>query len=101
MCGVDMSGNKAKRTERLCAVEPLEDNLAFEVVDGRETWHPRWKDNIDDEVNVQFIKAVINRIQQNEDVSSILLVDAVLVLTSIFVAATSRRQKRQRGDQRC
>jgi hypothetical protein len=73
MCGVDMTGNKAKRTEQLCAVEPLEDDLAFELVNGKETWHPRWKDKIDDEINAQFIKAVINRIQQNEEVSVISL----------------------------
>jgi len=99
MCGVDTSGNKAKHTERLCAVKPLEDNLAFELVDGKETWHPRWKGNIDDEVNAQFIKAVINRVQQNEEVSLISLDDCVLVLTLIFDAATSR-QERQGGDQR-
>ena len=55
MCGVEMSSNKAKRTAQLCAVKPLDDDLAFELVDGRETWHPRWKDKIDDEVNSQFI----------------------------------------------
>jgi hypothetical protein len=69
MCGVDMSVNKAKRTEQLCVVKPLKDNLAFELVNGNEIWHPCWKDKIDDEVNAQFIRAVINHIQQNKEVS--------------------------------
>ncbi len=99
MCGVNMSSNKAKHTTHLCVVKPLEGDLAFELVDGRETWHPRWKDKIDDEVNAQFIQAVISHIQKNEEVSLVSLDDHVLVLT--FDAATSRRQQWQGGDKRC
>ena len=99
MCGVNMSSNKAKRTAQLCAVKPLEGNLAFKLVDGRETWHPRWKDKIDNEVNAQFIQAVISHIQKNEEVSLVSLDDHVLVLT--FDAATLRHQQWQRGDKRC
>ena len=97
MCGVDISGNKAKCTEQLCAVKLLEDNLTFELVDGKETWHPCWKDKIDDEVNTQFIKAVINRIQQNEEVSLVSLDNGVLVLTLISDAATSSQQWQRRN----
>ena len=99
MCGVDMSGNKVKHTKELCAVKLLEEDKAFELVDWNEVWHPCWKDKIDDEVNAQFIKAVINRTQQNEEVSLVSLDNGVLVLT--FDAASSKPQQQQRGDKRC
>jgi len=83
-----MSGNKVKHTKELCAVKPLEEDKAFELVDGNKVWHPHWKDKIDDEVNAQFIKAVINRTQQNEEVSLVSLDNGVLVLT--FDAASLR-----------
>jgi hypothetical protein len=71
MCGMEMSGSKSKRTDELCAVKPLEDEEAFELLGdtGREVWHPVWKGNIDDKVNALFIKSVIQRIWQNEKVS--------------------------------
>jgi hypothetical protein len=69
MCGVEMTGNKSKRTDELCAVQPLEDEEAFQIVDGKEVWHPVWKGNIDDKVNALFVKNVIQRIWQNEKVS--------------------------------
>jgi hypothetical protein len=80
-------------------MKPLEDNLAFELIDRKETWHPCWKGNINDKVNVQSIKVVINCVQQNKEVSLILLDDCVLVLILIFDAVTSR-QEQQGGDQR-
>src|SRR6266851_1939162 len=97
MCGVDISGNKAKHTKQLCAVKPLENNLTFELVDRKETWHPRWKDKINDEVNAQFIKVVINHIQQNEEVSLVSLDNGVLVLTLISDTATSSQQWQRRN----
>ncbi len=42
MCDVEMGGNKTQRTQELCAVKPLEKGAAFEVVDGRNIWHPIW-----------------------------------------------------------
>lgn len=99
MCGVDMSGNRAKRTAELCAVKELEDDLAFELVDGKEIWHPRWKDKINDEVNAQFLKEMIKCIYQNEEVSLVSLDDRVLILTFILDAATSKSEQRHRGDQ--
>jgi len=99
MCGVKMSSNKAKRTTQLCAVKLLDNDLAFEVVNGKESWHPHWKDKIDDEVNAQFIKVVINCIQQNEEVSLVSPDNGVLVLT--FDAASLRLQQWQGGDKRC
>jgi hypothetical protein len=81
MCGVEMSGNKSKRTDELCAVKPLEDDVAFEIVEGNEVWHPVWKGNIDDKVNALFIKNVIQRIWQNEKVSACLSMCGEEVLT--------------------
>jgi len=91
MCRVKISSNKAKRTAQLYTVKLLDDNLAFKVVNGKETWHPYWKAKIDEEVNAQFIKVVINRIQQNKEVSLVSLNNGVLVLT--FNAASSRPQQ--------
>jgi hypothetical protein len=81
MCGVEMSGNKSKRTDELCAVKPLEDNVAFEIVEGNEVWHPMWKGYIDDKVNALFVKTVIQRIWQNEKVSTCLSMRGEEVLT--------------------
>jgi hypothetical protein len=83
----------------------LEGNLAFErveTVEGKETvtWHPRWKDNINHKVNVQFIKAVIDCTVQNEEVSLVSLNDGVPVLTLLFGTVISRSPQWQRGDQR-
>ena len=75
----------------LCS-EAIGGQSNFELVDGKETWHPHWKDKINDEVNAQFIKVVINRIQQNEEVSLVSLDNGVLVLTLISDTATSSQQ---------
>jgi hypothetical protein len=72
MCGVEMSGSKSKRIDELCTVKPLEDDKAFELVEEKEVWHPVWKGNIDDKVNVLFIKNIIQCIWQNETVSALL-----------------------------
>ena len=40
MYGVKMSSNKAKCTVQLYAVKLLNDDLAFKVINGKETWHP-------------------------------------------------------------
>jgi hypothetical protein len=69
MCGVEESGNKGKRTSVLCGVAPLRSGAPFEIVEGREIWHPIWEGKIDEGVNVQFIKAAIDRIWENEQVS--------------------------------
>lgn len=80
MCGVEGSGNRAKRTSGLCGVAPLENGAPFEIVEGREVWHPVWKGKIDDGVNAQFIKASADRIWENEEVS-ICSVSSKCVLT--------------------
>jgi hypothetical protein len=54
-------------------VAPLESGEAFEVVEGREVWHPMWKGKIDKGVNAQFIKAAADRIWDNEQVSICIL----------------------------
>ena len=69
MCGVEESGNKGKCTTNLCGVRPLEIGTSFEIIEGREVWHPMWKGKIDDGVNVQFIKTAANCIWENKKVS--------------------------------
>ena len=69
MCGLEMTGTKTEHTLQLCSVKPLTNGDAFEVVDGKEIWHPNWAGSISDHVNMQFIQATINRIWQNEEVS--------------------------------
>jgi hypothetical protein len=69
MCGVEETRNKGKRTNDLCGVAPLKTGVLFEIIKGREVWHLVWKGKIDDGVNAQFIKAAIDRIWQNEQVS--------------------------------
>jgi len=81
MCGVEMSSNKSQRTNELCAVKPLEDGRAFEVVGEDTVWHPVWKGNIDDKINVLFIKNVIQRIWDTEKVSAFLSICGQVVLT--------------------
>jgi hypothetical protein len=73
MCGVEETGNKGKRTTDLCGVEPLEGGALFKNVEEKEIWHPVWKGKIDDEVNAWFIKTVVERIWNNEQVSSYIL----------------------------
>ena len=69
LCGVDGTGNKSERMLVLCVVTPLENGIPFKVVKGREIWHPVWNGKINDVVNTQFIKAVIDRIWDNKEVS--------------------------------
>ena len=68
MCDVEMASNKTQHTEELCAVKPLENGAASEVVDGRTIWHPIWDARIDHSVNMQFLKSVVERIENNEKV---------------------------------
>jgi hypothetical protein len=69
ICGVEMSGNKTQRTQKLCAVKPLENGAAFEVINGIEIWHPVWDARVDHIVNAQFLKSVVERIWNNEKVA--------------------------------
>ena len=68
MCNVEMSGNKTQRTQELCAVKALENGAAFEVIDGREIWHPVWDARVDHSVNALFVRTVVDRIWNNEKV---------------------------------
>ena len=72
MCGVESSGSKSKHTDGMCAIEPLENDEAFEIIEGRELWHPVWKGSIDDKVNALFIKSIIQRIWRDENISALL-----------------------------
>ena len=65
---MEMAGNKTQRTEELCAVKPLENGAASEVIDGRMIWHPIWDARIDHSVNMQFLKSVVERIENNKKV---------------------------------
>jgi len=69
MCGVEEFGNKGKRTDGLCAVKPLETGAPYEIVEGREVWHPVWGGKINDFVNATFTKVAAERIWDNEQVS--------------------------------
>ena len=71
LCGVELSSDKTKRIEDLCALEPLPTGDAFEDVDGRDIWHPLWKKPVDSPVNGQFISAVTDRILVNEEVGGL------------------------------
>ncbi len=69
LCGVDGTGNKLEHMLALCAVTPHENGIPFKVVKGQKIWHPVWNGKIDNVVNTQFIKAVIDPIWDNEEVS--------------------------------
>ena len=73
MCDVEESANKGKCTKDLCAVALLERDEPFEIVEGQEVWHPKWKGKIDEKVNAQFVKAAADRIWENEQVSLYIL----------------------------
>ncbi|KAG1747041.1 uncharacterized protein EDB91DRAFT_1079679 [Suillus paluster] len=47
-------------------VMPLKNGWAYEEIDTKQIWHPNWMGNVDDEVNGQFIKEIINFIVDNE-----------------------------------
>ena len=66
---VDGTGNKSECMLALCVVTPLENGIPFKVVKGREIWHPVWNGKINDIVNTQFIKAVIDHVWDNKEVS--------------------------------
>jgi hypothetical protein len=67
-CGLEMMGSKMRHINDLCAVELLEDG-AFKHAGDRDVWHPNWARKIDDNINMQFIKAIGEHIWQNEQVS--------------------------------
>lgn len=69
MCSVEMTGSKTKRTEELCAVQPLANGEAYCRVEDKDVWHPRWTGKIDAKANAEFIKAVADRIWRDEEVS--------------------------------
>lgn len=68
MCGVEMSGNKTRRTQELCAIKPLENGDAFKVIDDRQVWHPVWDARVDHSINAQFLKSVVEHVWNNEKV---------------------------------
>jgi hypothetical protein len=68
LCGVESSSDKTKRIDDLCAVEPLANGQAFEVVNGQDVWHPIWKKPVNHQVNGKFISTVTDRVWENEEV---------------------------------
>lgn len=96
MCGVEESGNKGKRTGDLCGVAPLETGAPFETVEDREVWHPIWKGKIDDIVNAQFIKAVADRIWENELVSICIISRTCVLIFHVEDLECSWRKGRDR-----
>ena len=69
MCGVDMTGSKAQRTQKICAIKPLDNDAAFEDVGGKKVWHPVWEQQVDYSVNTEFLASVVAHILVNETVS--------------------------------
>jgi len=90
MCSVEMSGNKTQCTQELCAVKPLENGAAFEVVDGREVWHPVWDAQVDHSINSQFLKSVIECIWNNEKVSQSVPMETCTHLSSCRIFTTPK-----------
>jgi hypothetical protein len=71
MCGIDHGMDKTKATNEFYKVKPLPNNAPFERVEESETevWHPDFLANIDTEVNALFVKTIVIRIWENEEVS--------------------------------
>jgi hypothetical protein len=71
MCGIDQGKSKATVLNALYDVKPLENNAPFELQDdGTQIWHPDWDGHISMDVNTAFISAIIDRVWENERVSS-------------------------------
>lgn len=70
LCDVEMGNDKTKRTEELCAIRPLEDGEPFRIIDNKEVWHPDWRGEVKDPRNSRFLTAVVERVWQNENVST-------------------------------
>ena len=68
MCDVEEHDDKNRRAKGLCAVEPLEDGAAFELVGDKEVWHPLWDNQVDHKINTQFLQTVADRVYDNEKV---------------------------------
>ena len=68
MCDVEEHDDKNRRAQGLCAIKPLEDGSAFELVGNKEIWHPLWDDQVNHKVNMQFLQAVADRVYNNEKV---------------------------------
>jgi hypothetical protein len=68
MCGIDDNHHKTSRTRDLCAIKPLEDGTAFEVVDSKTIWHPIWNAQVNNPINAQFLASVVERVSENEKV---------------------------------
>jgi hypothetical protein len=71
MCGIDQGKSKASVLNALYKVKPLENGAPFELEeDGTEIWHPDWDALISVDVNAAFIRAIVDRVWENEVVNS-------------------------------
>lgn len=52
----------------MCAVQPLVDGAASEVVNGKTIWHPIWDGPVDHVVNAEFLSSMADHIMNNEKV---------------------------------
>jgi hypothetical protein len=71
MCGIDQGRSKANILTELYEIKPLESGKPFELEeDGTRVWHPNWGGTLDMDVNAAFVKAVADRVWENEIVST-------------------------------
>jgi hypothetical protein len=70
LCNVEMGNDKTRYTEELCSIKPLEDGEPLRIIDRKEVWFPNWRGEVKDLGNSQFLAAVVERIWQNEKVST-------------------------------
>ena len=80
----------------LYGVIPLDTGAPFEVVEEREVWHPNWRGKVDDTVNAQFLKVVVDRIWQNEQVSIYIILSAYVLTFSIEYLEGQQQEGRNR-----
>jgi hypothetical protein len=70
MCNVEMGNDKARCTEELCGIKPLEDGELCRIVEGKKVWYPNWRGEVKDPTNSSFLMAVVEHIWWNEKVST-------------------------------
>jgi hypothetical protein len=75
---------------------PLESGVPFEVVEDKEVWHPIWEGKINNKVNALFIKAAVDCIWDNEEVSVYVLLGGYVLIFGIENSESSRWERRNR-----
>jgi len=73
LCGIDTTLNRNQRPEALGAIKPLDSGEPYEKSESMDKviWHPNWMGQVDESVNVKFIKEVAECVYNDEKVSTI------------------------------